>query len=319
MTNSSPSHPVHLSTWITLAFAYVYLAWGGTYMAVHVALATMPPFIIAGCRFLLGGGILLALVALFHRTDFHWGNRREWQDATVVGSMLLVGGNGAVVWAQQYVPTGIAALMFGSMPLCIIFFDWVRPNGTVPSRRTCLGLALGFAGLCILFWPSSDETSSRREILGKLALLFAACSWSAGAIYSRHVHAQGSPLLPMARQMLAGGAALFLISLLHRDWNHFSVAQVSVASWMGFGYLVIFGSLLGFTAYLWLMRVSTPANVSTISYVNLVIAVLLGWTVGREPMTLHTFLGAAIIVGSVMLVLTKKSARATVNATPSEA
>ena len=319
MTTSSPAHLSRRSTWITLAFAYVYVAWGGTYMAVHFALATIPPFIISGCRFLLAGGMLLALVAIFHRREFHRGTRREWQDAAVTGSLLLVGGNGSVAWAQQYVPTSIAALIFGSMPLCIIFFDWVRPGGTVPSLRTCLGLALGFGGLCLLLSPSGGETTSPLETWGKVALVFAACSWSAGAIYSRHVHATGSPLLPMARQMIAGGGALVLLSFVHGDWSGFSVTQVSFASWMGFGYLVTFGSLLGFTAYLWLMRVSTPANVSTISYVNLVMAVLLGWTVGREPMTLHVFLGAAIIVGSVMLVLTKKSARATVNATPSEA
>jgi drug/metabolite transporter (DMT)-like permease len=303
---------------VTLAFAYVYIAWGGTYMAVHIALASIPPFIISGCRFLLAGTVLLALVALFHRREFRWGSRREWREAAVVGAMLLVGGNGSVAWAQQYVPTSIAALIFGSMPLCIIFFDWIRPRGPVPSLRTCLGLALGFIGLCILLQPSG-ETTTRLETWGKIALVFAACSWSAGAIYSRHVHAGGSPLLPMARQMIAGGALLFLVSIFHGDWNGFSPANVTLASWLGFGYLVAFGSLLGFTAYLWLMRVSTPAHVSTISYVNLVVAVILGWTMGREPMTFHTCLGAAIIVGSVMLVLSKKSTRTAVNATPTEA
>ncbi len=319
---TKPHHrpnPARLATWITLAFAYVYIAWGGTYMAVHIALASIPPFIISGCRFFLAGSILLGLVAIFHRRDFHWGSLREWRDATVVGSMLLVGGNGAVAWAQQYVPTSIAALIFGSMPLCIIFFDWVRPGGIMPSFRTCLGLALGFVGLCILLQPAPSTLSNPMEKWGKIALVFAACSWSAGAIYSRHVHAKGSPLLPMARQMLAGGSVLLLISFLRSDWAHFSVEQVTLSSWMGFGYLVTFGSLLGFTAYIWLMRVSSAANVSTISYVNLVIAVMLGWTVGHEPMTIPTFLGAAIIVGSVMLVLKKKSARAAVNATPTEA
>ncbi len=308
-----------LSLWITLAFAYVYIAWGGTYMAVHVALESIPPFIISGCRFMLAGSVLLGLLAIFHRRDFHWGDRREWRDAAVVGCMLLVGGNGAVAWAQQYVPTSVAALIFGSMPLCIIFFDWIRPGGLTPSLRTCTGLALGFVGLCILLKPGHEDHAHPMETWGKLALMFAACSWSAGAIYSRHVHAKGSPFLPMARQMISGGSALVIISLVRGDWSHFDVAQVTANSWMGFGYLVVFGSILGFTAYLWLMRVTTAANISTISYVNLVVAVMLGWTVGREPITVPTILGAAIIVGSVMLVLKKRSARAAVNATPTEA
>lgn len=233
--------------------------------------------------------------------------------------MLLVGGNGVVAWAQQYVPTSITALIFGSMPLCIILFDWIRPKGTVPSVRTWFGLALGFVGLCILIQPSAENPDTRMEIWGKLALVFAACSWSAGAIYSRHVHAKGSPLLPMARQMIAGGLVLLALSFAHQDWNHFNVVTVTLTAWLGFGYLVVFGSLLGFTAYVWLMRVSTPAHVSTISYVNLVVAVLLGWTLGGEPMTLHLWIGAGIIVGSVVLVLTKKSTRKVVTATPTEA
>lgn len=319
-TQPHASHsPAHLSTWITLAFAYVYVAWGGTYMAVHFALESLPPFLLSGCRFLLAGTILLMLLRLFHSRNFHWGNFREWRDACIVGTMLLVGGNGSVAWAQQYVPTSITALIFGSMPLCIILFDWIRPQGTTPSLRTCLGLAIGFAGLCFLIQPSGAEPNSRLAGWGKLALVFAACSWSAGAIYSRQVHAKGSPLLPMARQMIAGGVGLVTLSLAHHDWDHLTWAKITAASWLGFGYLVVFGSLFGFTAYVWLMRVSTPTQVSTISYVNLVVAVLLGWTVGREPMTLHSFLGAAIIVGAVMLVLKKKSARKLVNAAPSEA
>jgi drug/metabolite transporter (DMT)-like permease len=315
----SRKNPARLATWIMLAFAYVYVAWGATYMAVHVTLNTLPPFIMSGSRFTLAGLMLLAFVALFHRKEFHWGSGREWRDAAVTGGMLLVGGNGAVAWAQQHVSTSISALIFGSMPLCIIFFDWIRPKGTTPTLRTCCGLALGFIGLCILLQPSGGEATSHLETLGKIALVFAACSWSAGAIYSRHLHAKGSPLLPMGRQMLSGGLMLLIVSLIHGDWIGFSVSRVSFDSWMGFGYLVIFGSLLGFTAYQWLMRVSTPTYVSTVSYVNIVVAVLIAWTIGHETMTLHVFLGAIIIVGSVMLVLTKRSARATVNAAPSEA
>ncbi|MEI9999980.1 MAG: EamA family transporter [Verrucomicrobiota bacterium] len=167
--------------------------------------------------------------------------------------------------------------------------------------------------------PSAATPDTRLEIWGKLALIFAACSWAAGAIYSRHVHAQGSPLLPMARQMFSGGVALLVVSVFHDHWERVSLARVSAVSWVGFAYLVVFGSLLGFTAYAWLMRVSTPERVSTVSYVNLVVAVFLGWTLGGETITPRILLGAAIVVGSVVTVLKKRSVRDTVDATPTEA
>jgi drug/metabolite transporter (DMT)-like permease len=300
--------PAHLTLWVTLAFLYVYIAWGGTYLAIHYALQSLPPFFIAGTRFVLAGAVLLGLLAVFQPRKFHLGDLREWRDASAVGALFLVGGNGLLAWAQQYVNTSNAALIFGTMPLCMILFDWIRPQGVAPSLRTGIGLALGFVGLCILIRPSGSSPDTQMEIVGKLALLFAACSWSAGAIYSRHVHAKGSPLLPMARQMIAGGALLLVISFFHGDFGTFSFAKVTMISWWGYIYLVVFGSLFGFTAYVWLMRVSTPAHVSTVSYANLVVAVLLGWTVGGEPMTTRMIVGAVIIVGSVVLVLKKKMA-----------
>jgi drug/metabolite transporter (DMT)-like permease len=319
MTNPPSSIPTRrLATWVTLAFAYIYLAWGVTYMAIHLALQSVPPFLLAGTRFFLAGWILLALVALFHRREFHWGTAGEWRDASVVGTILLLGGNGSVAWAQQYVNTSTAALVFGTIPLFIILCDWLRPGGVRPSLRTGLGLVMGFGGLCILIKPAPELHPSGMEIWGKGVLLLGAVAWAVGAIYSRSRHAQGSPLLPMARQMISGGAALLMASVLNGDWHHFSPARVTFASACGYVYLMIFGSLVGFTAYAWLMRVSTPERVSTIPYVNTVVAVSLGWAVG-EPMSLHIIIGAVIIVASVVIVLRKKSVRDTVDATPTEA
>jgi drug/metabolite transporter (DMT)-like permease len=316
----SPTHlPTHLSLWVTLAFIYVYFAWGATYLALHFALQSIPPFVLSGTRFFIAGTTLMALLGIFHSRGFHPGTLREWRDALMVGTMLLVGGNGSLAWAQQFVNTSTSALIFGSMPLCIILFDWIRPKGTAPSLRTGIGLALGFVGLCVLIRPSATNPDTHMETWGKLALVFAACSWSAGAIYSRHVHATGSPLLPMARQMIMGGLVLMLIAGARHDFGRTDLAAITLASWLGFAYLVVFGSLFGFTAYVWLMRVSTPARVSTISYVNLVVAVLLGWTVAGEPMTARLVLGAGIIVSSVVLVLTKKPVTAPVDTPPGEA
>lgn len=294
------------SAWVTLVFLYVYLAWGTTYLAIHWALAGIPPFIMAGGRFVIAGTVLLVLVRLFQPAKFHWGRPGEWRDALVVGAMLLVGGNGCMGWAQQYVDSSEAALIFGSTPLCIILFDWLRPGGIAPSLRVGLGIALGLVGLGIVFAPSSGAPASGMEIWGKCALVFAVCSWSAGAIYSRHVHARGSAVLPMARQMILAGAVLMTLSVFHGDWSRFSFGAVTALSWAGFWYLVVFGSLLGFTGYIWLMRVSTPARVSTITNVNVVIAVLVGWLIAGDPMTVWRAVGAGIIVASVAIVLKKK-------------
>jgi len=310
--------PRRLSTWVTAAFAFMYLAWGVTYMAVHYALQSIPPFITSGTRFFLAGWILLGLVALFQRRDFHWGSLREWRDASVIGTVLFLGGNGSVAWAQQHVNTSTAALLFGTIPLFIILFDWLRPGGVRPTARTGLGLIMGFGGLSILIKPAPELAPSGMEIWGKLALLLGAMAWAAGAIYSRFHHAKGSVLLPMARQMISGGVALLVVSVVHGDWRNFSVAQVTLHSALGFTYLTTFGSLLGFTVYSWLLRVSTPERVSTVPYINTVIAVLLGWAVG-EPMSLRIVIGAVIIIASVVIVLRKKTVRDTVEATPTEA
>jgi len=317
--HNTPSIPSHLSTWVLIAFIYVYIAWGATYMALHYALESFPPFLVAGCRHFSAGVMLLGLLGVFQRQHFHLGTLREWRDALVVGSLLLLGGNGLVAWAQQYVTTSIAALIFGSMPLCIILFDWLRPGGTRPSLRTGIGLALGFIGLCILIKPSAATPDTRMEIWGKLVLVIAAFSWSAGAVYSRHVHAKGSPLLPMARQMISGGGALLFVGTCRGEWARVSLLNATLNAWLGFIYLVVFGSLIGFTAYVWLMRTSTPERVSTVSYVNIVVAVLIGWTIGNEPMTTRILTGAGIIIGSVVLVLKRKDARRAVAPVPPEA
>ena len=306
-----------LTTWVTLAFLYVYAAWSMTYMALHFALESLPPFVISACRFFLAGWILFAFVAVFQRRDFHWGSRREWRDAAITGTILFLGGNGSVAWAQQYVNTSTAALLFGTIPLFIILFEWVRPGGVRPTLRTGLSLAMGFAGLCVLIKPAPEVAPNGMETWGKLVLLLGAVSWAAGAIYSRYHHAKGSPLLPFARQMICGGSVLLVLTLVRGDFAHIAL-PVTLHSVLGFLYLLGPGSLLGYTAYAWLLRVSTPERVSTVSYINTVLAVLLGWAVG-EPMSLRIVIGSVVVVASVVIVLKKKVVRDTVDATPTEA
>jgi drug/metabolite transporter (DMT)-like permease len=263
-----PTLTRRLTTWVTLAFLYVYAAWSMTYMALHFALESLPPFVISACRFFLAGWILFAFVAVFQRRDFHWGSPREWRDAAITGTVLFLGGNGSVAWAQQYVNTSTAALLFGTIPLFIILFEWVRPGGIRPTVRTGLGLAMGFVGMCVLIKPAPEVAHNGMETWGTLVLRVGAVSWAAGA-----------PLLPFARQMICGGSVLLVLTLVRGDFAHIAL-PVTLHSVLGFLYLLGPGSLLGYTAYAWLLRVSTPERVSTVSYINTVLAVLLGWAVG---------------------------------------
>jgi drug/metabolite transporter (DMT)-like permease len=290
--------------WIHLAFAYVYLAWGGTYLAVHIAIESWPPFLLAGVRFLLAGLLLLGILRVLHPEQFAWGTVRQWRQASVVGILLLVTGIGIVNWAQQWISSSMAALLFGAIPLWITLIEWLRPRGQAPGLRTAFGLGLGFAGLCLLLAPGTASLSSG-PLFGKFLVLAAALSWATGALYSRHLPVQGSPFLPMARQMIAAGCVLLVLSTCRGDWSRFSPKAVTGPAWLAFFYLVICGSVLGFTAYLWLMRVSSPARTSTIPYVNLMIAVLLGWKVNHEAFHWNLALGAGTIIGSVILVLQK--------------
>jgi drug/metabolite transporter (DMT)-like permease len=298
----SPPRPL----WLLLAFAYIYVAWGATYLAIHLTLDGIPPLVMTACRFLLAGPILFALLRLHRARDFHWGNAREWKDAAIIGTLLLVGGNGVIAWAQQFVPSGLTALIFGSIPFWIILFDWIGPAHAVPSRRTWVGLVLGLVGVVVLVGPDTGRKQASPFLFaGELVLLLSACSWAAGAIYSRHVEARGSPLLPMARQMIMGGTINLGGSLVLGEWAHFSLARVTLQAWLGFAYLVVFGSLVGFTVYVWLMRVSTPTRVATISYANLAVAVLLGWAVLGEPFTARLLWGSVILISAIVLVLRK--------------
>jgi drug/metabolite transporter (DMT)-like permease len=292
---------------VNFAFAYVYVVWGGTYLAVHLALAGFPPFLLSGSRFLLAGFLLMALLRVVHPKQFDWGTRREWGDAAVVGTLLLVTGIGAVNWAQQYVTSSVAALIFGALPIWIILVDWLRPRGTAPDARACCGLALGFLGVFILLAPGATSQPSG-SIVGKLVLIVAGLSWAIGAIYSRHTVVRGSPFLPMSRQMIVAGALLLIASVVHGDLHRFHPGAVTAVAWTAFAYLVLCGSVTGFTAYIWLMRVSTTVRTATIPYVNLAIAVLLGCTFDHEPFGWNMILGAGTIVAAVLLVMQKPKA-----------
>ena len=283
------------------AMLAVYIAWGSTYLAIRFAVETMPPFLMAGVRFLIAGSLLFA----FRRLSGDPLPRRvEVRSAGIVGLFLLIGGNGAVVWAEQTVPSGLAALMVSSSPLWMMLLEALRPEGRKPSARALLGILLGFAGVLLLLWPGESGGLFQVAPWGAAALIFATIAWSFGSIYSRYAEMPSSPMMGTAVEMLIGGTALVLAGSLTGELGRVHFASISTASILGLLYLIIFGSLIGFTAYTWLLRVAPTSLVSTYAYVNPLVALVIGALIGNEDFSTRTLLAAAIIVGSVALTTT---------------
>ena len=294
----APADPA-FRTKLVLAFGALYTVWGSTYLAIRVAIETLPGFLMAGVRFLVAGAALYAYARL------RGGARRptggEWRAAAVVGALLLLGGNGGVVWAEQRVATGLASLIVATVPLWMVLLAWALPGGRRPSLGVAAGLALGTAGLVVLVGPGALVGRGAVDGLGALALLGSAFSWAAGSVYARRATLPASPLLATGMQMLAGGVLLVAAAAAT---GHATVdpGAVTLRSLLALLYLIVFGSFVGFTAYVWLLKVAPPARVSTYAYVNPIVAVLLGWAVLGEPLTARTAMAAAVIVAAVATI-----------------
>jgi drug/metabolite transporter (DMT)-like permease len=287
----------------------VYIAWGSTYLAIRFAVETIPPFLMASVRFLIAGGVLY----LFRRFVMKDAapQRIEWRSAAIVGLFLLVGGNGAVSWAEQRVPSGVAALLVGSAPLWMVLLDALRPGDRRPAGWTLAGVLLGFGGIVVLVGPAQlFGNGTRVDLLGALALTFAAFSWAIGSLYNRGARLPPSPLLATGMEMLMGSLGLALLGSLTGEWSRLEPAAISARSLAGLVYLIIFGSWVGFVAYIWLLRVAPTSLVSTYAYVNPLVAILVGSWLADEAITPRILLAAAIIIGSVALITLTQPARA---------
>lgn len=291
-------------TALLVAFAVIYVVWGSTYLGIRVAVETMPPFLMASVRFLIAGGLLLAFLRF---RGAPWPTAYQWRVNATSGVFLLLGGNGAVVWAEQFLPSGITALLIGIGPLFIVLTEWAWPGGTRPSLLTFVALVLGFAGVAWLAAPWETAGHGRLHVPGVIAILFACLSWGVGSIYSRHSKHGADPFLASSLQMLGGGAALSLLALLHGDFTSLDLARISPRSWLAFGYLITIGSLVGFSTFVWLMKHSTPARVATYAYVNPLVAVFLGWLILAEPIGPRTLFAAALIVAAVAIITVRKN------------
>lgn len=289
---------------VLAAFAAVYLVWGSTYLAIMVALETLPPLLMAGARFLLAGAILYGIMRLRGEPA---PAPRHWRTTAVIGALLLLCGNGGVTLAEQTVPSGIAALLVAMVPMWMVLLEWLRPRGTRPTARTLLGLLVGFVGIVVLVGPGA--LGGGVDLFGASLVMMGSAAWAAGSIYSRAADLPRSALLATGMEMLWGGAWLALAGLLRGELATVDPAAFSTRSVLAFAYLVLFGSLVGFTAYIWLLGVSTPARVSTYAYVNPVVAVLLGWWLLNEPLTPRVMGAAAIIVLAVAVITTGRRAQ----------
>ena len=290
--------PKKLKIWIALLTVYIF--WGGTYLFIHFAVETIPPFFMAGSRFLLAGAILYVWRRLAGDPA---PTRGQWLRASAVGLLLLLGGNGLLSLAEQNVASGISSLIIGSVPLWMTTIEALRPGGVRPNMLGIVGLVIGFGGIALLVAPSLlGGKSVNAPLLGIIILLFAAFFWSLGSIYSRIAHLPDSTLLSTGMEMLAGGVGLYLAGTLHRRMAPAGAGQYQRRSWFAMLYLVLFGSMAGYTAYAWVLRAAPVSLVSTYAYVNPLVAILLGSLFAQETLTVHVLVSAAIIIGSVVLI-----------------
>jgi drug/metabolite transporter (DMT)-like permease len=296
------SHPPS-SIRIVLAFLAIYLIWGSTYLAIRFAIETIPPFLMAATRFIVPGGLLFAALRLRGTpapTLLHW------RSAAIIGALLLFAGNGGVTWAEQMVPSGITALLISTVPLWIALQDWLWHGGKRPGVAIITGILLGFAGVLLLIGPAELLGGHSVNPAGVVVLTLATISWSGGSLYSRTAPLPASPLMSVAMEMLCGGILLLVLGSFSGEWSRVQFDLFSFRSLGALAYLMTFGSLIGFSAYIWLLRVVPASRVATYAYVNPVIAVLLGWALAGEELTSRMLIAAVIIIAGVVVIINKR-------------
>lgn len=285
---------------IWLALLALYIIWGSTYLGIKVAIETIPPFFHAGIRFLISG---IILVAWQRAAGQSMPTRRQWISTAIIGTLLLLGGNGLVSWAEQFIPSGIAALIIASVPMFLVIGEAIRPNGVKPNWQGIVGLLIGFVGIFILVGPSEISGSTTKlNPFGVAALLSACLFWTFGSIYSKSADLPKSSLMNTGAQMLMGSIGLFIISIISGELNGWEVSAVSARSLYGLLYLIFLGSLIGFVSYGWLLQNAPISLVSTYAYVNPIVAVLLGTWFGNEALEPRIGVATTIIIGAVMFI-----------------
>ncbi len=298
---------------VILAFATVYIVWGSTYFFIQKAIHGFPPFMLGALRFSASGFIMLAWCAMVKEKIF---NRSQVKPAVISGLMLLFVGNGAVIWVEQYLPSALVAILVSSAPLWFVLLDKPKWKENLNSRSTIFGLLVGFAGVIVLFYENIFDafsaTGNAREIGGMALLIVGAVSWAGGSLYSKY-KSTGSAGVNSAWQMVSAAVAFFICSFLRNEAAGFEWAAVPLEAWWSLIYLVVFGSIAGYSAYVWLLEVRPATQVSTYAYVNPVVAVLLGVFFANESITFLQVLGLIIILLSVLMINLAKHRREMIN------
>lgn len=287
------------------ALAAVYIIWGSTYLGIKYAIETLPTFLMAGFRFTVAGSVML-LWARFTK-DYEKPKLIHWRTSFIVGALLLLCGNGFVVLAEHYISSSLAALLIATEPFWIVIISWLVMKGVRPNLKVALGLVLGFIGVTLLIGGSGFSfESGNNQLIGAGLIIIGTLAWASGSLYGLRAPTPKSPILTAGMQMLAGGLTLLLVGTLLGEWKTFDAAKVSTNSLLALVYLIVFGSIIAFTAYSWLLKNVEPSLASTYAYVNPVIAVLLGWAIAGESLTGQMLLGAGVIVGSVVLITSQE-------------
>jgi len=285
---------------VVTAFAAIYVLWGGSYVGVGLAVETLPPFFMMAVRCLIAGAVLFAMALAWANP---WPGWREWRAAAIVGTLFFALCHGTLAYAQQRVPPGLAALLMATMPLCVPLVSWLRPAGHRPSGRTMTGIGAGFTGVALLIMTRNAPVPGSVDVLHAGALLFASLSWAVGTVISRELPLPASPVQAAGMEFLVGGGLLFVASAAIGEFGGLDPAAVSVRSLLGLAYLILFGSLLAFSAYVFLLHASTPERVSTYAYMNPVVAVALGWLIFGEAVTGSMLIAALIILAAVAVTV----------------
>lgn len=287
-----------------VALLIVYVVWGSTYLGIALMIETLPPLLAAGVRYLTAGVLLTLLVYLWARLRGadppERPTRRQWRSAFVIGTLLLMGGNGFVVLAEQFIPSGVAAVVIATVPIWLAVFDALLTRRR-PSRLVVGGLAAGLIGVGVLLAPVGGL--ERINPLGVGLVCIAAVSWAAGSLYARRAEMPRSGLLGSGMEMFAGGIVLAIVGSLLGEIGQLDVASVSLRSVAALGYLVVFGSIIAFSAYIWLLNNVPVSTVGTYAYVNPIVAVALGAIVLAEPITLRTGVAAVVIIAAVVAMV----------------
>ena len=286
---------------VVLAFAAIYIIWGSTYLSMAIAIESIPPFMMAGVRFTIAGLILIGWTFALRKPMPTW---KEWKATIVSGSFLIIGGNMSVVWAEQFVPSAVAAIIIASVPIWLVLMDGHQRKQLFKNMFLLPGLLIGFGGVFYLMGNGEDVPIENEYYvyMGRIVLICAAVFWSAGTYLSRSPKHPSNSLLKSGMQMFSGGVITLILSVLLGEFNDVGSLHFTTESVLALGYLIVFGALIGYSSYVWLVQVRPPTQVSTYAYVNPVVAVLLGWGFHNEPITKHTIIALCIILLGVFLI-----------------